>query len=189
VARGDVAGVKKAVEQGAKVNQLVSGYAPLHIALLATSDPYWHPYGEGVYSIVTYLLSKGANPNIPFPTKDNIQSVGLTPLHYVAYDGRTELVYRMIKAGANVSAVTKERRTPLHQAAGCDFRWGTGCGSSNQLATSTVDCDQKTACRCVRHAAVHPSKHPRQPFLEVEAVYTPTRRVQPTSHMCLHQDP
>jgi hypothetical protein len=35
----------------------------------------------------------------------------------------TELVYRMIKAGANVSAVTtKERRTPLHQAAACDFR-------------------------------------------------------------------
>jgi hypothetical protein len=96
-ARGDVAGVKKAVEQGANVNRNVAGYTPLHVALLTTMDPYWHPYGEGVYSIVTFLLSKGANPNIPFPVKKDIAgamsgsmasasvtTAGLTPLHWVA---------------------------------------------------------------------------------------------------------
>eukprot|EP00878_Enallax_costatus_P022269 GHUV01023614.1.p1 GENE.GHUV01023614.1~~GHUV01023614.1.p1 ORF type:complete len:190 (+),score=46.09 GHUV01023614.1:486-1055(+) len=65
------------------------------------------------------LLAAGANPNTPFP-KGTWE--GTTPLLWVAYDGRTDLVNLMIKAGADLNAKNSNGNTALHEAAFCDFR-------------------------------------------------------------------
>ena len=69
---------------------------------------------------VRALLENGANPNIPFNFGGEPQYI---VLHFEAYDGnRHGLIPALVKAGANVSAVTSRGLTPLHSAAICDFR-------------------------------------------------------------------
>ncbi|KAK9830195.1 hypothetical protein WJX72_010233 [[Myrmecia] bisecta] len=107
-------------EGGANVNSLWQGYAPLQVALLTTSDLYWHPYTEGVYAALFFLLDNKADPNIPFPPAYSNRSSHA--LFWAAYDGRVDLVARMIQAGANVTYHNSDGTTALHEAAYCDFR-------------------------------------------------------------------
>eukprot|EP00877_Chromochloris_zofingiensis_P006654 jgi/Chrzof1/2241/Cz11g08040.t1 len=86
--------------------------------MMTTSDPYWHPYTEPVYAAVFYLLSNGADPNMPFPDS----ATGKNPLIWAAYDGRVDMVIGMINAGGNVNYTDNNWSTPLHAAAVCDFR-------------------------------------------------------------------
>ena len=102
------------------MNGLWKGLTPLHIALFTTSDPYWYPYTELVYTTMYYLLDAGANPNMPIPQP--YSSSNSTPLFWVSYDGRADMVARMIQAGADVNHRNALGYTALHRAAACDFR-------------------------------------------------------------------
>jgi ankyrin repeat protein len=59
---------------------------------------------------VRQLLEQGADVN----TRDELQ---LTPLHWAAIYGKTEVAKLLIEKGADVNARDKNQRTPLHDAA------------------------------------------------------------------------
>ena len=80
-----------------------------------------HPWTEEVYAVIGYLLDHGADPSVPFPMYQ-LSAERTTPLHVAAHDGRSELVLRMVEAGANTSVLNADGMTPLSSAALCDFR-------------------------------------------------------------------
>jgi ankyrin repeat protein len=123
LARGDLAAAKQAISvNGTDVNAAVEGWTPLHVALMTTwgGSDRGNAYSDGAYQIISYLLEKGANPNVPFPTHSTVEREA-TPLSWVAYDGRIALVAKMIQAGGNVKFILDDsKRTPLHEAAICN---------------------------------------------------------------------
>jgi ankyrin repeat protein len=80
---------------------------------------FWHPPDARVAKIVEYLLSRGADPNVPFRYGDEPR---YTLLHRAAYDGNMVLVPLLVASGAKVNAEDSRGFTPLHSAARCDFR-------------------------------------------------------------------
>jgi ankyrin repeat protein len=100
-AKGDLASVKKIVNEGTDVNLSdPTGRTPLIEAAWA-----------GHVDVVKYLLDKGANPN----TSD---SAGFTPLMRAAEEGNTSICSILIQKGADVNVRGKVRgTTPLMLAA------------------------------------------------------------------------
>lgn len=97
--------VKFLVEHGADITETGrDGNTPLIAACLSGfKDP----------SLVTYLLEKGADPNVK-----NVR--GTTALHLAAEKGCLETVKELIKHGAHLEVVDKEGLTPLQRACcGC----------------------------------------------------------------------
>jgi ankyrin repeat protein/beta-lactamase regulating signal transducer with metallopeptidase domain len=97
---GDLARVKRFIEEGADVNIRDKGAeTPLYAAVLADNN-----------DVAKFLIDKGADVNV----KD---SVGRTPLESVILScGRKDMVELLIAKGANVNAKDKWGVTPLHAA-------------------------------------------------------------------------
>ena len=58
--------VKKYISKGVNTKD-DKGYTPL-LRAVDSSTVYWHPEDARVKPVLEYLLSKGADPNIPFPS-------------------------------------------------------------------------------------------------------------------------
>jgi len=92
---GDLEGVKKAVYGGADVNEHSrwgwrrgnKGNTLLSIAVRS-----------GSVEVVQFLISKGANPNLPDGIGD-----GRVPLYHAAVFGNIEIAKVLLKAGADIN--------------------------------------------------------------------------------------
>lgn len=119
----------EAAAAGSPVNQVTAGLGaayngltPLHVALMTTSTAYWEPYSAGMYAVMCFLLSNGADPDQPLPWNDPVSGDNVTPLFWVTYLGQVDLVQQMIATGADVTHVSPKGSTALHQVAQCDAR-------------------------------------------------------------------
>jgi ankyrin repeat protein len=107
IKRGDLITLKVLVSKNPKLvnaKESKSGGTPLQVAT-----------GIGNRSIVTYLLSNGADVN----AKDND---GVTALHVAAAFNRYNEASLLIAKGADVNARDKDGLAPLHQAASKGFK-------------------------------------------------------------------
>lgn len=66
----------------------------------------------GQIGVVTYLLEKGANANIP-----SANTFQVAPLHSAVASKRYDIAKLLLKYQANVNAVQQNNLTPLHSAA------------------------------------------------------------------------
>lgn len=96
--RGDVA--RFCIEQGADVNA-----KDIHGASLLNYASYW-----GLIDIVNLLIEEGAL------VKKDATPRGVTPLHWAAAQGHSEIVKILIQKGVDVNANQFRGRTPLHMA-------------------------------------------------------------------------
>ena len=112
--------VRNALDRGANPNarEPSEGQAPLHVAVRRSWKPRHAEPGVAVRtrsnlgdvaSTVDVLLKAGALPGSP----DND---GITPLHWAAGHGMTNVVRLLIEAGADVNTRDASSYTPLHQA-------------------------------------------------------------------------
>lgn len=100
VTEGNMADVKKAVEETKDINVLdEKGYTALHWAAMS-----------GELDAAKFLISKGADVN----ARGSIS--GYTPLHWAAAFGKLDLVKLLIEKGADVNARGKDNETPLDKA-------------------------------------------------------------------------
>jgi ankyrin repeat protein len=113
-----------------------AGFTPLHTAFAALNRlAFSHPPAPQMVEVVAYLMSRGADPNLPFAYGGE---PAYTLLHFAAYDGNLLLVQLLVRHGARVNATDSRGYTPLHSAARCDFRLscddcgGNGPGSDAQ---------------------------------------------------------
>ena len=103
------------LEHGANANFTYSptGETMLHLAAM-------RGFYEGSTDCVRLLLEAGANPNvhckvdIPTPALDfGTKVTGETPLHWAAVFGSEEMIERLVKAGADITATNAHGETPL----------------------------------------------------------------------------
>jgi len=103
---GDVDKVRKALEDGADVNGIVTrrgvSYTPLIRAARAGRD-----------AVITILLQAGADPNLA--GRESILSFSTTPLIMAAKHGREEAVKLLLQAGADPEATVQ---TPFQRSKG-----------------------------------------------------------------------
>ena len=62
----DLEAVKQNISKGVNTKD-DEGYTPL-LRAVDSSTVYWHPEDARVKPVLEYLLSQGADPNIPFPS-------------------------------------------------------------------------------------------------------------------------
>jgi hypothetical protein len=97
--RGDLAGVKAALQSGADVNTLdAGGMTALHMA--ACNDHV---------RVIEALLDAGADPRMA-------GAVGKTALHFAGRQLQPEIVRLLLDAGAEVDATDRHGNTPLFDA-------------------------------------------------------------------------
>ncbi|KAL6806932.1 ankyrin repeat-containing domain protein [Trichoderma sp. SZMC 28013] len=107
-------------ESGADPDQANNqGRTPLHIASGIETEPFDGRYKK---TPINYLLSVCKNPS-------PADSDGITPLHLAATISEYH-VAALLRAGANVAAVTHEGLTPLHLAVRAFERDGSSNGST-----------------------------------------------------------
>ena len=80
------------------------GWTPLHLAARSNPDP----------GVVTALAEAGADLHAP---SDESYYRGNTPLHYAGKNPNSAVGAALIEAGADVNALSRDDRTPLHEAA------------------------------------------------------------------------
>ncbi len=85
---GDASAVTNALEQGADINNTDLGATALYIAAQNNRS-----------EVVTLLIKKA---NLEIPTKN-----GATPLYVASFRGHTSIAEALLKAGANIEAMTK----------------------------------------------------------------------------------
>jgi len=91
--------IARLLKQGADVNAIQGGLAPLHIAIMQTNT-----------ELVAFLLTHGANVNTVGPYKN-------TPLHMAVLQATPEefdIIELLLIAGANVNVQNELGQTPLH---------------------------------------------------------------------------
>ncbi len=119
-AASDISTVRRALNRGADPNARESseGQTPLHVAVRRSWKPRHAEPGlavrmraplADVANTIRALLEAGAQAG----TADND---GITPLHWAAGHGMSDIIRLLIAAGANVNARDKFSYTPLHQA-------------------------------------------------------------------------
>ena len=71
------------------------------------------PYGaeEGIFSIISLLLTAGASPHVQ-------DDAGNSPLHFVGKFGNDRAIRALVRAGADVDHTNSFLETPLHLAVG-----------------------------------------------------------------------
>ena len=95
-ARGDVAEVRRLVEQGAgKDEATLDGATPL---LMAAQ--------QGYLVVVRYLVEQGAD-------KDKVTNLSATPLYIAAQNGHLAVVRYLVEQGADIDQATSAGTTPL----------------------------------------------------------------------------
>ena len=80
------------------------GWTPLHLAARGNPDP----------GVVTALAEAGADLHAP---SDESYYQGNTPLHYAGKNPNPAVPAPLIEAGADVKSLSRDDRTPLHEAA------------------------------------------------------------------------
>jgi len=116
---GDLAGVKKEIENGADVN----------IKSAQNQSPVMHAVLDGQDDIVEYLLTvKGVDLSITDAPAGKPSTEGYSPLHGAAFKGRYNCARMLIAAGQDPDLKHDDGFTPLHRAT-----WG-----SNEEHTKTV---------------------------------------------------
>ena len=75
----------------------------------ATSGSEENQKESDVAEAISYLLEKGANPNLA-------DLIGRTPLHWAAFNGYFKIAKILIEGGANIRLVDKEYVQPIHLA-------------------------------------------------------------------------
>ena len=116
------------IEKGADVNQWdIFGETPLLNAINLRNridggrnsiDPLNKTTGT---EIVTTLLQRGANPNMPLFFKPAnapgaMNTRGVTPLIRAVFNGDMEMVKLLLEHGADATLATADRQTPIHAA-------------------------------------------------------------------------
>lgn len=96
--KGDLEGVRKALDTGADPNALPDEtWGALHIATLG-----------GHEQVVSLLIKRGA--------KLELRQFGVTPLHLAIDKGHMKVVRVLLEAGANVASLDNAYAQPLHKA-------------------------------------------------------------------------
>ena len=99
VKAGALKAVRLLLTQNVDINAFsIDGYAPLHEA---ASNPV----------ITGVLLDHGADPRIQHMHNS------MQPLHMAACHGASDVCQKLLSAGADINAVTRDGVTPLHEAA------------------------------------------------------------------------
>lgn len=134
--RGHLQVVEVLVEAGAKLNHFSETG---HSELFAASP---HP------QIVSYLLSKGCDPNLTHPITRQ------TPLYFAAGHKAVETTKLLIASGAKVNVATKEGQTPLMVSVGNPsvFRMLLDAGAD----TSIIDMDGESVYDYARKPGASP---------------------------------
>ncbi|CAG9982277.1 unnamed protein product [Clonostachys byssicola] len=146
------------------------GFAPIHIAATKTeielaklvssgADPTFLTHGR---QNILHLASCARMPGIVGQILDQFSTSGLeqkdnlgrTPLHYACSSGEAESVAFMLQYGANVHAIDKDSRTPLHACA--NFKeeqalWNAGGRHYQSLAATQEDRFRPGASRKKQH--------------------------------------
>ncbi len=100
--RGDAAGVKRLIRQGADINS---------VAIESTGDfPLGMAAVGGHLPVVQYLVEMGAD-------KDTANNSGVTPLYFAAQGGSLEVVQYLLQEGADKNQADIDGMTPLFIAA------------------------------------------------------------------------
>ncbi|XP_077293667.1 myotrophin [Arctopsyche grandis] len=91
IKNGDIDEVRSIVDvQKINVNEAIDGRVPLHYAA---------DYGQK--DVLTYLLDKGANPNV-------VDKHGISVLLAAIWEGHTDCVQILLKNGASKTGVTPD---------------------------------------------------------------------------------
>ncbi|KAF2359443.1 Ankyrin repeat-containing domain [Trinorchestia longiramus] len=98
IKNGDLEKVKEAVEKGVDVNAAIDGRIPLCLA----SD-----YGQ--LDVLNFLLSRGADVDVS-------DKFGVSPLLAAIYEGHTQCVQSLLKAGAKKDGRAPDGSTYLEAA-------------------------------------------------------------------------
>lgn len=116
IEKGDLEGVREALEEGADVNSSIGGiteYEGSNKYSFEEGDKtplHWAVNEESNYQIVELLIEKGANVNAVHSEFE------LTPLHEAVMFGHYDVAELLINNGADVNAEDKEGETPFDSA-------------------------------------------------------------------------
>jgi len=92
ITKGDMSGVRQAIDKGANVN--ARHFGMFSAGFLDEATPLHFAIFEGNKEIATYLINKGANVNLTNQNK-------MTPLHFAARFGHKDIVKLLLKNRAN----------------------------------------------------------------------------------------
>ncbi|KAJ1496165.1 ankyrin repeat-containing domain protein, partial [Baffinella frigidus] len=119
--------VQRLLEDGADIDEMHTGYTPLHIAAQNCH-----------FATMLVLLDKGASADGPD---------GQPPLYWAALYGQLAVVQRLAEKGADVNAKQMiERNTPLHAA--CLFGHGAGAAIVQELIDKGARVNARTRFGC-----------------------------------------
>ena len=133
---GTAAVVRALLQAGADVDAWATGFSvdwgwgwtPLHLAARSNPDP----------GVVTALAEAGADLQA---SSDESYYRGNTPLHYAGENPNPAIAAALLESGADVNALSRNGRTPLHEAAA----WSSNPESIDLLVEAGADVNARDA--------------------------------------------